>query len=101
MNITGTLGLGTAFTVNVGSVTAEQIALSPNQSPNGVTVEAEMEEHISMFLSLVELAFAAPEPVRRNFVGIIKANIGRAAHELQDAIEVVAQVMKQRAVAGN
>lgn len=99
MKIDGNLGLETTFTVNIGQVTAAQMAQTPNQAPNGATIEAEMEECITIFLVLVEVAFAAPEPVRRHLVRIITANTGKTARELGDAIGVVAMGVEQRRMA--
>jgi len=101
MKISGRVGLGTTFSVEIGKRTVEQIAQTSNRSPEGLSVEAEMEEYISIFLSLLELSFAAPEPVRRNFVSILRTNIGRAARELQAATAEVAEIVAQRRVRRN
>lgn len=50
-----------------------------------------MEEHMSIYLEGLELAFSAPEPLRRNFVDILRQGTVRTAQELRGALSAVRQ----------
>ncbi|MDP3996612.1 MAG: hypothetical protein Q8P86_02895 [bacterium] len=62
MKINGKCDSGTTFTVEVAKEVEREITESENHSPNGLAVEAEMRELVSILISLLEVAFRRPEP---------------------------------------
>lgn len=96
MKISGQTKMGTSFTIELGVRAITEIQRTPNQNPDGLTVEEEMTEHIKMYLEGLELAFVAPEPMRRSFVGVFRKNAGDLARKLRENLAIVAEVFRSR-----
>ena len=99
MTITGETRRGTKFTVEIGEETLKEIGRTPNRNPNGLTVEREMSQHLEIYIQGLELAFAAPEPLRRSFVEILQTNSCDLARKFKAALGLVHAVFKERVIA--
>lgn len=89
MKISGSVGSGTVFSVEISSAGSRLIAESVNQSPEGLSVEEEMKQYLTTYLSALELAFVAREPARRVLVNILEEGTVRTFLKLVTTFEKV------------
>ena len=82
MKVEVTFGRGSTATLLLSQSTVTQIGSTPNTAPGGKSVEEEMKEYLSRYLALLEVAFSAPEPLRRNLLGILRTGTDLTASEL-------------------
>lgn len=92
---------GNTFSFQLCTEAERQIASTPNNEPKGRTAEEEMAEITGEFLGMLELAFAAPEPLRREFVLILKSGLSQIRVETLGAIGTVSEVFEQRVTSTN
>ena len=99
--ITGKIQSGSKFSFEPSPAACQQMSSTPNKSPQGKTLRAEMETYLEQYLGLLELAFVAPEPLRRSFVAILEENTNHLEFEMREAVRETHKVFNQRVAPSN
>ncbi|HTE48704.1 MAG TPA: hypothetical protein VK675_02250 [Candidatus Paceibacterota bacterium] len=94
--ISGTLPSGSKFSFEISPIVYLRMSATPNQSPKGITVEEEIKVHMKKYLGLLEITFAAPEPMRRTFLTILENYAERIGEDVHDSAEVVGKIISRR-----
>jgi len=101
MKIEGIVRDGGTFYFEVSKTALPLITATPNNEPKGETAEKEMEKMMSNFLTMLEFAFSAPEPLRRSFVAILSGGLAQITAETHSTLGTVAKLYKQRVAQTN
>lgn len=87
MTIIGQTKNGSGFAVELSEAAAQLVTSSPNKEWSGKTTEEEMTKCAEQFLGMLEFVFAAPEPLRRELVVIVKSNLAQLCVDVLEALE--------------